>query len=81
VIGEALAASADALRAAGIEDPRLDAEVLLSAAAGVDRAALAADPGAELPPAASRRCGASPSPTSSAAGASGTWSWTSTRGC
>jgi release factor glutamine methyltransferase len=55
VIGEALAAAADALRAAGVEDPRLDAEVLLAEAAGLERAALAASPDAELPPAAARR--------------------------
>jgi release factor glutamine methyltransferase len=57
VIGEALAASHDALRAAGVEDPRLDAEVLLAEATGWDRAALAADPEAEVPPAAARRFG------------------------
>jgi len=57
MIGQALSASADALRAAGIEDPRLDAELLLAEATGSDRARLAADPGAELSPAASRRFG------------------------
>jgi release factor glutamine methyltransferase len=55
VIGEALAASMDALRAAGVEDPRLDAEVLLAEATGWDRAALATDPEAEIPPPAARR--------------------------
>lgn len=55
--GEALAASTDALRAAGVEDPRLDAEVLLAEATGWDRARLAADPDAEIPPPAARRFG------------------------
>ena len=55
MIGEALAASIDALRAAGVEDPRLDAEVLLAEATGWDRAALATDPEAEIPPPAARR--------------------------
>jgi release factor glutamine methyltransferase len=52
---QALNAATDALRAAGVEDPRLDAEVLLAEAAGADRATLAT--GAELPPAAARRFG------------------------
>lgn len=51
---EALNASTDALRAAGIEEPRLDAELLLAAATGWDRARLAAHPEAEIPPAAAR---------------------------
>jgi release factor glutamine methyltransferase len=55
VTREALSASSDALRAAGIEDPRLDAELLLAEATGWDRARLAADPEAEIPPAAARR--------------------------
>jgi release factor glutamine methyltransferase len=57
VIGDALSASVDALRAAGVEDPRLDAELLLAEATGWDRARLAADPGAEIPPPAARRFG------------------------
>jgi release factor glutamine methyltransferase len=57
VSAEALIAATDALRAAGVEDPRLDAEVLLAEATGWDRARLAAEPEAELPPAASRRFG------------------------
>ncbi|HEX3608915.1 MAG TPA: peptide chain release factor N(5)-glutamine methyltransferase [Solirubrobacterales bacterium] len=57
MIREALAASADALRAAGVEDPRLDAEVLLAEATDWDRARLAAEPEAEIPPAAARRFG------------------------
>ncbi len=53
--GEALTASADALRAAGIEEGRFDAELLLAEATGWDRARLAADPEAEIPPPAARR--------------------------
>jgi len=51
---EALTASVDALRAAGIAEPRLDAELLLAAATGWDRAQLAANPERELDPTASR---------------------------
>jgi len=54
---EALNAATDALRAAGIEDPRLDAELLLAEAVGWDRARLVAEPEAEVPPAAARRFG------------------------
>jgi release factor glutamine methyltransferase len=57
VNAEALTAATDALRAAGVEDPRLDAEVLLAEATGSDRAHLVAEPEAELPPAAARRFG------------------------
>jgi release factor glutamine methyltransferase len=57
VTREALTASTDALRAAGIDDPRLDAELLLVEATGWDRARLAADPEAEIPPPAARRFG------------------------
>jgi release factor glutamine methyltransferase len=57
VVREALTAATDALRAIGVEDPRLDAEVMLAEAVGRDRAALVADPGAELSPAASRLFG------------------------
>ena len=52
---EALTASTDALRAAGIDEPRLDAELLLAAATGWDRARLAAHPDAEIPAGAARR--------------------------
>jgi release factor glutamine methyltransferase len=52
---EALSAAVDALAAAGVEDPRLDAELLLAEATGWARAALLADPEAEVPPAAGRR--------------------------
>lgn len=53
--GEALTASVDALRAAGVQDARLDAELLLVEATGWDRARLVASPEAEIPPAAARR--------------------------
>src|ERR1700704_1787835 len=55
MIGEALTASGDALRAAGVECPRLDAELLLAEATGWDRARIATDPEAEIAPAAGRR--------------------------
>jgi release factor glutamine methyltransferase len=55
VIREALSASVDALRAAGVEDPRLDAEVMLAEAMGWERARLVARPEEEIPPAAARR--------------------------
>lgn len=54
---EALGAATDALRAAGVEDPRLDAEVLLAEATGWDRARLAAHPEEELPAPAVRAFG------------------------
>ena len=54
---EALGAAADAFAAAGIEDARLDAEVLLAEAVGTDRAVLAVDLQAEVPPAAARLFG------------------------
>jgi release factor glutamine methyltransferase len=57
VIGEALTSATDALVAMGVEDPRLDAEVMLAEATGLDRAALLADPGAEVPPPAARLFG------------------------
>ncbi|MDX6604602.1 MAG: release factor glutamine methyltransferase [Solirubrobacterales bacterium] len=52
--GQAITAATDALRAAGIEDPRLDAELLLAEAVGCDRAALIADREAAVSPAAAR---------------------------
>ncbi len=55
MIGEALSASTDALRAAGVAEPRLDAELLLAEATGWDRARLAANPEAGLEPPAARR--------------------------
>jgi release factor glutamine methyltransferase len=51
---QALEAATDALRAVGVEDPRLDAEVLLAEATGLDRAALVADSDAGVPAAAGR---------------------------
>jgi release factor glutamine methyltransferase len=51
---QALSASIDALNAAGVEDPRLDAEVLLAEASGRVRAALHADLDGEVSPAAGR---------------------------
>ncbi len=57
MIGEAVSAAVDALRAAGIDEPRLDAELLLCEATGWDRARLAANPDGEIPPAAARRFG------------------------
>jgi release factor glutamine methyltransferase len=56
-VGEALGAAADALTAAGVETPRLDAEVLLAEATGSERARLAAAPEAGVPPPAARRFG------------------------
>ena len=56
-VREALDAAVGALVAAGVEDPRLDAELLLAEAMGVSRAALVADPSLEVPPAAGREFG------------------------
>jgi release factor glutamine methyltransferase len=53
-VGDALGGATDALRAAGVESPRLDAELLLGEAMGCGRAALAADPGAAVPAGAGR---------------------------
>lgn len=53
--GEALAAASAALRAAGTETARLDAELLLAEAGGLDRAALAATPERPLDPGTRRR--------------------------
>lgn len=54
---EALAAASDALQAAGVDTPRLDAELLLCEAAGWDRARLAAEPEADVPAVAARPFG------------------------
>ncbi len=51
---EALGASVDALRAVGVDTPQLDAELMLAAVAGVDRASLHADPERGLESAQSR---------------------------
>jgi release factor glutamine methyltransferase len=56
-VGEALGAAVDGLTAVGVEDPRLDAELLLGEAMGCERAALIADPGARIPAAAARTFG------------------------
>jgi release factor glutamine methyltransferase len=48
-VRDALDSAVIPLRAARVDSPRLDAEVLLAAAMGVDRAALHRDPDAELP--------------------------------
>jgi release factor glutamine methyltransferase len=56
-VREALDASVDALRAAGVEDPRLDAELLLGEAMGLWRAALIAEGGMEVPAHAARAFG------------------------
>ncbi len=53
-VGQALEAATDALRAAGVESPRLDAELLLAEASGIDRAALAASPDTALDPVSGR---------------------------
>lgn len=56
-VREALTAACDALAAAGVEDARLDAELLLAEATGWDRARLAAEPEAQVDPGAARRFG------------------------
>jgi release factor glutamine methyltransferase len=53
-VGEALQGATEALAAAGVDLPRLDAELLLGSAAGLDRAPIAAAPETELPPGAAR---------------------------
>lgn len=54
-VREALEGAVDALAAAGVETPQLDAELLLSEATGWDQAHLVAEPDAEIPAAAGRR--------------------------
>jgi release factor glutamine methyltransferase len=56
-VRDALGAAADALRAAGVEDARLDAELLLAEATGWDRARLSAEPEAGVAPASARAFG------------------------
>ena len=51
---DALEAATDALRAAGVDSPRLDAEVLLAAASGATRAEIAASPETPVDPVATR---------------------------
>jgi release factor glutamine methyltransferase len=48
-VRDALDSATIPLRAAGVDTPELDAELLLAAAMGVDRATLYSDPGRELP--------------------------------
>ena len=57
-VRDALAAATDALAAAAADTPRLDAELLLAEASGIDRRRLLADPDGGLSPAAARRFGA-----------------------
>src|SRR5215218_10802644 len=54
-IRDALDSAVIALAAAGCESPRLDAELLLAAAMGVDRAVIVSDPGRAIEPDAARR--------------------------
>jgi release factor glutamine methyltransferase len=54
---DALGAALDALTAAGCDTPRLDAELLIADALGVDRGALAADPDMAVPGAVARVIG------------------------
>lgn len=53
-VGQALGGALDALTAAGIDSPRLDAELLLERASGLSRADLIASPETELPRGAGR---------------------------
>lgn len=54
---DAVAAATDALAAAGCETPRLDAELLITDALGVDRARLALEPSLPIPASATRVIG------------------------
>ena len=56
-VREALGAAAAALAAAGVESPRLDAELLLAEATGWDRARLSTEPESGVEPPAARRFG------------------------
>ncbi len=83
---DALDSALIALTAAGCETPRLDAEVLLAAAMGVDRAVLIADPGRGIEPEPFReyvRRRAQREPVAYILGTrdSGGSSWRSTRAC
>ncbi len=57
VVRDAVGAATDALEAAGCDTARLDAEVLIADALGVDRGVLVSDPGRAVPPAAARVIG------------------------
>jgi release factor glutamine methyltransferase len=54
-IRDALDSAVIALTAAGCDTPRLDAELLLAAAIGIDRAVIVSDPGRGVEPDAARR--------------------------
>jgi release factor glutamine methyltransferase len=56
-VRDAVSAAADAIAAAGSDTPRLDAELLIADAIGVDRAAVVADPALPVPASASRLIG------------------------
>jgi release factor glutamine methyltransferase len=56
-IRDALAAAIDGLTAAGVDDPRLDAEVMLAAALETDRAVLYSEPERSIEPAPAREFG------------------------
>jgi release factor glutamine methyltransferase len=56
-VREALGAAVDALAAAGVDEPRLDTELLLGEAMGRERSALIADAGAEVPGSSGRAFG------------------------
>ena len=53
-VRDAVGAATDALTAAGCDTPRLDAELLIGDALGVDRAALITDPDRDIPGSAAR---------------------------
>jgi release factor glutamine methyltransferase len=54
---DAVGAAVDALTAAGCDTPRLDVELLVADALGVDRGMLVADPATAVPPSAAREIG------------------------
>jgi release factor glutamine methyltransferase len=56
-VREALDAAVDALAAVGVDEPRLDAELLLGEAMGCERSALISDAGVEVPASAGREFG------------------------
>ncbi len=56
-VRDAVGAAVDALAAAGCETPRLDAELLIADALGVDRGVLVSEPGLAVPAAAARTIG------------------------